>query len=74
MPPGLWDEHAALLERLEAAPARERASMARAVRASGLGWTPITWEGWVVTLLPLAAFIAGDLALMARFGVFGGRG
>ena len=39
-------------------------------RASGLGWTPITWEGWLITVLLAAAFIAGDLALMAHFGVF----
>jgi len=40
------------------------------VRESGLGWTPITWEGWLVTILSAAAFVAADLALMAHFGVF----
>jgi len=39
-------------------------------RSSGLGWTPVTWEGWLVTFLGAAAFIAADLALMAHVGVF----
>jgi hypothetical protein len=36
------------------------------VKRSGLGWTPITWEGWLVTVLGAAAFIAADLALVFR--------
>ena len=28
------------------------------VRESGLGWTPITWEGWLVTLVPLILVLA----------------
>jgi hypothetical protein len=39
-------------------------------RSSGLGWTPITWEGWLVTLGLVVILIGGDLALMAHFGVF----
>ncbi len=39
-------------------------------RASGLGWTPATWEGWLVTILGAVAFIAADLALLAHYGVF----
>jgi hypothetical protein len=37
-------------------------------RASGLGWTPITWEGWLIALALAAILIGGDLALMAHFG------
>ncbi|HEY5105256.1 MAG TPA: hypothetical protein VII73_00645 [Caulobacteraceae bacterium] len=39
-------------------------------RASGLGWTPITWQGWLVTVLGAAAFVAADLLVMGRLGVF----
>ncbi|HEY5290571.1 MAG TPA: hypothetical protein VIJ59_11135 [Caulobacteraceae bacterium] len=37
-------------------------------RSSGLGWTPITWEGWLITLGLAVIVIGGDLALMAHFG------
>jgi hypothetical protein len=37
---------------------------------SGLGWTPITWEGWLVTVLGAAAFAAADMLILRRFGVF----
>ena len=40
------------------------------VRASGLGWTPITWEGWLATFVGAGAFLLADLALMAHFGAF----
>jgi hypothetical protein len=30
-------------------------------RASGLGWTPITWEGWLITLILLAGVLAINL-------------
>ena len=35
-------------------------------RVSGLGWTPITWEGWLVTLAGAAVFIMGDLILVGE--------
>jgi hypothetical protein len=37
-------------------------------RSSGLGWTPITWEGWLVTLAPLAAGLAINMFLVAHLG------
>ncbi|HEY2659979.1 MAG TPA: hypothetical protein VGI79_09680 [Caulobacteraceae bacterium] len=37
------------------------------VRANGLGWTPITWEGWLVTLIGALVFVAADLAIVAHF-------
>jgi hypothetical protein len=39
-------------------------------RSNGLGWTPITWQGWLVTVLGAVAFIAADLAILAHFGAF----
>jgi hypothetical protein len=39
-------------------------------RANGLGWTPITWQGWLVTLLSAAVVVAANLALLARVGAF----
>jgi len=38
-------------------------------RASGLGWTPVTWQGWLVTILGATAFVAADLAAVAHFGL-----
>jgi hypothetical protein len=35
-------------------------------RASGLGWTPITWEGWLVTVLSAAVVIAINLAVVTH--------
>jgi hypothetical protein len=35
-------------------------------RASGLGWTPITWEGWLVTLVPLVLFMAANFAFVTH--------
>lgn len=35
-------------------------------KRNGLGWTPITWEGWLVTVLGAAVFVAADLALIHR--------
>ncbi|MGH7023711.1 MAG: hypothetical protein ACREEB_08985 [Caulobacteraceae bacterium] len=43
-------------------------------RASGLGWTPITWEGWLITIGSAALFVAADLAIMAHLGAFRPRG
>jgi hypothetical protein len=40
------------------------------IRSSGLGWTPISWEGWLITLGLAAILIGGDLVLMAHIGVF----
>jgi hypothetical protein len=36
-------------------------------RESGLGWTPITWEGWLVTVVSAALFIAADVAIVTHF-------
>ena len=36
----------------------------------GWGWTPITWEGWLVTLLGVVAFLAIDLGVMHLAGAF----
>jgi hypothetical protein len=38
-------------------------------RESGLGWTPVTWEGWLVTVLGAAAVIAANLIALGRLGV-----
>jgi hypothetical protein len=38
-------------------------------RASGLGWTPITWEGWLVTLLSAAVAVALSVAVVAHLGI-----
>jgi hypothetical protein len=32
------------------------------------GWTPITWEGWLVTLLGVVVFASIDMAILAHFG------
>jgi hypothetical protein len=34
-------------------------------RASGLGWTPITWEGWFVTLSGMVIVMAVNIILVA---------
>jgi hypothetical protein len=34
-------------------------------RESGLGWTPITWQGWLVTGLSGAVVMAANLAAVA---------
>lgn len=39
-------------------------------RASGLGWTPVAWQGWLVTVAGALAFMAVDLAIMAHFVAF----
>jgi len=41
------------------------------VRRSGLGWTPITWEGWLVTIGLALAFVAADVMLVAHVGALG---
>jgi hypothetical protein len=38
-------------------------------RASGLGWYPITWQGWLATLLGAAIFAAADIALVAHLAL-----
>jgi hypothetical protein len=40
------------------------------VRASGLGWTPITWQGWLVAGLGVLAVMAVNLLILARAGAF----
>ena len=37
-------------------------------RASGLGWTPVTWQGWLVTVLSAAIVIAANVAIIANIG------
>lgn len=34
------------------------------VRESGLGWTPITWEGWLITLVPMLLVLAANFAFV----------
>ncbi|HEX4198900.1 MAG TPA: hypothetical protein VHZ26_15795 [Caulobacteraceae bacterium] len=34
-------------------------------RTLGYGWTPITWEGWLVTLGLCVALLAVNLAVVA---------
>jgi hypothetical protein len=34
-------------------------------RTSGLGWTPITWEGWLVTLSGMATVMAVNIVGLA---------
>jgi len=33
-------------------------------RRNGLGWTPITWQGWLVTILSCLIVMALNLALV----------
>jgi len=35
-------------------------------RASGLGWTPITWQGWLVTVGGALIVMAVNLAVLAH--------
>jgi hypothetical protein len=35
-------------------------------RESGLGWTPITWEGWLLTLVPMFLVLAANLFLVTH--------
>jgi len=35
-------------------------------RESGLGWTPITWEGWLLTLISMAVFLGANLAVLVQ--------
>jgi len=44
------------------------------VRQSGLGWTPVRWQGWLVTALSALTAIAVNLVVLARLGVFRGHG
>ena len=36
-------------------------------RTSGLGWTPITWEGWAVTMAGMVITMALCLVAIALF-------
>jgi len=38
-------------------------------RESGLGWTPITWEGWIVTLGAMVAALGANFWVLTRLGV-----
>jgi hypothetical protein len=35
-------------------------------RASGLGWTPVTWEAWLVTLLIVVGAAALNFAIITH--------
>ena len=35
-------------------------------RSSGLGWTPITWEGWLITLVPMVLVLAVNLWMVTH--------
>ena len=37
-------------------------------RASGLGWTPAAWQGWLLTILSAAAVVVANLVVIARLG------
>jgi hypothetical protein len=36
-------------------------------RADGLGWTPITWEGWLITIGSALVAVALNVALVTHF-------
>jgi hypothetical protein len=38
-------------------------------RESGLGWTPVSWQGWLVTLLGVVVVLLVDLAILGRIGI-----
>ena len=38
-------------------------------RRSGLGWIPITWQGWLVTILSCLIFMALDLVLVFHVAI-----
>ncbi len=38
-------------------------------KRSGLGWTPITWQGWLVTILSCLVVVGLNLVLVLRLGV-----
>lgn len=37
-------------------------------RQSGLGWTPITWQGWLIVIVTAALAVALDLMLVPGVG------
>jgi hypothetical protein len=37
-------------------------------KRSGLGWTPITWQGWLVTILSCLVVVGLNLMLVLRLG------
>jgi hypothetical protein len=37
-------------------------------RESGLGWTPVTWEGWLATIISAAAAVAFNVAVVVHLG------
>jgi hypothetical protein len=40
------------------------------VRANGLGWAPITWQGWLITILSAALVMVANVAFILHLGVF----
>jgi hypothetical protein len=35
-------------------------------RQSGLGWTPASWQGWLIVLASVAAALGANLLFLAR--------
>jgi len=40
-----------------------------AAKRYGWGWTPVTWEGWVVLLAFVLLMIAGSILVLPRYGL-----
>jgi hypothetical protein len=38
-------------------------------KGNGLGWTPITWQGWLVTILSCLVAVGLNLVLVLRLGM-----
>jgi hypothetical protein len=38
-------------------------------KRNGLGWTPITWQGWLVTIVSCLVVVGLNLVLVLRLGV-----
>jgi hypothetical protein len=38
-------------------------------KRSGLGWTPITWQGWLVTIVSCLVVVGLNLMLVLHLGV-----
>jgi len=38
-------------------------------KRNGLGWTPITWQGWLVTILSCLVVVGLNLVLVLRLGM-----
>ena len=38
-------------------------------RKFGVGWTPVTWEGWLVALLGVSVVMGANLLIISHFGL-----